>query len=477
MAENFFGQTDIGKVRTNNEDTFIAEKTTDGKYVIACAIDGVGGYSGGEVAAALARESILEHINNGNGTIEQIMHEALEIANERIYQQKLENREHESMACVLTLVIADLVNNEFHYIHVGDTRLYLFRDRSLVKLTKDQSFVGFLEDSGRLTEADAMAHPKRNEINKALGFSANLDADYFESGRSPFLPGDLLLLCSDGLTDMIDRETIINTLDKGRDLSGKAKDLIRGANDKGGKDNITAVLVQNNNKALEQEAMMPASFEKKKVPDAEVYTTTNDTTASSGNQATEPSGKRGKGVFLLSLLSIALLACCIYLLWELGRRAKVERAEDPIVADTLIESEGQRRLLTLLQEAKGDTLILSDSIFAEPLLISDSIVIRRDSLFILARGKIVLKRDSAYTGAAVVVPANITKLTLSGLTFEGFETAISTASNGLTMQGVNIVNGGHSIKYLLPVGANSFLNGTLDEILIRKDTTLKPSRN
>ena len=118
------------------------------------------------------------------------------------------------MACVLTLVLADVEENKFYYAHVGDTRLYLLRDNSLVKVSNDHSFVGFLEDNGRLTEEAAMRHPKRNEINKALGFDEEqlLQPDYIETAESPFLPSDILLLCSDGLSDMINQKTITSIL-------------------------------------------------------------------------------------------------------------------------------------------------------------------------------------------------------------------------------------------------------------------------
>jgi serine/threonine protein phosphatase PrpC len=106
------------------------------------------------------------------------------------------------------MALVDIANNKFYYTHVGDTRLYLFRD-SLVKVSRDHSFVGFLEDNGKLSEEAAMRHPKRNEINKALGFDAQIASkDYIETGESPFLPGDMLLLCSDGLTDMVNNSAI-----------------------------------------------------------------------------------------------------------------------------------------------------------------------------------------------------------------------------------------------------------------------------
>ena len=169
------------------------------------------------------------------------------------------------MACVLTLVVADVTNNQLHYIHIGDTRLYLLREKSLVKLTKDQSFVGFLEDSGRITEEAAMKHPKRNEINKALGFDPGIrdHEDYFEYGSSPFLPGDTLLLCSDGLTDMVGSALITSILTTDQPIEQKCKALIDAANMAGGKDNVTAVIVQNAKERLKQRITKPRSEKKK----------------------------------------------------------------------------------------------------------------------------------------------------------------------------------------------------------------------
>src|SRR5215213_8081401 len=210
MAENFFGITDRGKIRENNEDTFIAGKIAGGKLIAACVIDGVGGYEGGEVAARIARESIIEHLYNTTSDLTTALSHALIVSNEKIYRENQQRNQQEPMACVLTLAVADVEGNQFQYAHVGDTRLYLLRDETLVKVTHDHSFVGFLEDSGRLSEEEAMKHPKRNEINKALGFDPQIQsyADYIETGTSPFLPGDLLLLCSDGLTDMVNAADI-----------------------------------------------------------------------------------------------------------------------------------------------------------------------------------------------------------------------------------------------------------------------------
>jgi serine/threonine protein phosphatase PrpC len=257
MADQFFGLTDTGKQRDNNEDTFIAQQSAGNRFIIACVIDGVGGYTGGEVAAALAREAILQRLDKPSGEIIPLIIDCFNQANENILKEKKQNHEYSSMACVATLALIDIEHNQFYYAHVGDTRLYLLRDASLVKISHDQSFVGFLEDSGRLTEEEAMNHAKRNEINKALGFETSLakDSEYIETGQSPFLPGDMLLLCSDGLTDMVGTAEITGIITQNSSLKDKCRELITAANQHGGKDNITVVLAQNNREAIKH--MLP----------------------------------------------------------------------------------------------------------------------------------------------------------------------------------------------------------------------------
>lgn len=250
------GLTDTGRVRENNEDTFIAERIQHDAFVLACVIDGVGGYAYGEVAAAVAREAILDYFNSSSGEmttldgdsadIASLLKECLIGANDRIWAEKQRDSEYDRMACVLTLALVDIETNQFFYAHVGDTRLYLLRDESLIKIAKDHSFVGFLEDTGRLSEAAAMRHPKRNEIDKALGFYPQIDTpdDYIETGQSPFLPSDLLLLCSDGLTDLVPKRELEAILTGEGSLAGTVAELVAAANEKGGHDNITVVLVR-----------------------------------------------------------------------------------------------------------------------------------------------------------------------------------------------------------------------------------------
>jgi serine/threonine protein phosphatase PrpC len=320
MDKNYFAITDTGKVRDNNEDAFIAEKTTDGELIIACVIDGVGGYAGGEIASEIARKSIIRQLNIPNGNLPTQMKSAIVQADEEILAEKLKVKGHENMACVLTLVVADLPGNQFHYAHVGDTRLYLLRDNSLVKISKDQSFVGFMEDSGRITEEQAMAHPKRNEINKALGFGQGLatQPDYIEMGSSPFLPGDMLLVCSDGLSDMLTRQEITDILTGTKDLHDMGEKLVRAANQNGGRDNITLVLVKNDKEAMQYGATKPLT--KTLMPVEPAVATASNTGHLVINPPMDHSvaaiRKRRITIIVLSILCLLLFGSTAYLLWE-----------------------------------------------------------------------------------------------------------------------------------------------------------------
>ncbi|MGN6801557.1 MAG: PP2C family protein-serine/threonine phosphatase, partial [Ginsengibacter sp.] len=263
MAEYFYGITDKGKRREKNEDTFFVREIAGTTLLIAGVIDGVGGYQGGDIAAEIARSVILEKLESiSGGNVVESLREAIIAANAKINETKKEQAVNEQMACVLTCVVADKKNNICWFSHVGDTRLYLLRDHSLVKLSNDHSVVGFLEESGRLSEEEAMRHPKRNEINKALGFEENITEDFIETGESPFLPGDQLLLCSDGLTDMINSATILQVMTSEKNISEKVRSLVDAANEAGGNDNITVVLAQNDNWPKEKGA--PVVVERKK---------------------------------------------------------------------------------------------------------------------------------------------------------------------------------------------------------------------
>jgi len=241
---SFYGKTDVGCVRTNNEDAFIAQNIWNEQNVLAVAIDGVGGYDGGEVAAAIAQTKIPEYLSaSSNGERVELLKQAVVYANNAIFNDRANG--HPQMSCVLTAVVVDIVRHEISMAHVGDSRLYSFCNGILQKLSHDHSLVGYREDIGELTEYEAMHHPQRNVISRDVGSEIHSvdDNDFIEAAVFPLVSGMTLLLCSDGLTDLVTSAEIVKILSKDISLERKASMLIEAAKSKGGKDNITVVLV------------------------------------------------------------------------------------------------------------------------------------------------------------------------------------------------------------------------------------------
>ncbi len=241
-------QTDIGRKREENEDNFvwIPELWSKPGMALVGAIDGVGGYEGGAEAAQIARTTIENYFNHFSfGPPSQLLREAVVAANNQIHEKRTSQPDLNRMSCVLTAAILD-ADKEMMYIgHIGDSRGYVYRDGEMLKLTKDHSTVGQLEDKGYLTEEEAMHHPRRNEINKMLGDVILDPADtdgYIEMSEHSFLPGDIALFCSDGLTDLVNRAGMAEVLGQDLPLKEKLQLLIDRANEAGGKDNITVAL-------------------------------------------------------------------------------------------------------------------------------------------------------------------------------------------------------------------------------------------
>ncbi|WP_345955858.1 protein phosphatase 2C domain-containing protein [Mucilaginibacter sp. PAMB04168] len=487
MAENYFGLTDTGKVRGNNEDTFIAQKTTS-NLVLACVIDGVGGYSGGEVAAAIARDEIIAQMDKVNTDFVPAMVQAFRLANKSIYARKQQEKELESMACVTTLAMVDVEKNQFYYAHVGDTRLYLLRDGSLVKISKDQSFVGFLEDSGRLSEAAAMSHPKRNEINKALGFDGAIDTDdaYIETGQSPFLPGDMLLLCSDGLSDLVDRNEITGIITQGTSLQQKASQLIESANNKGGKDNITVVLVQHPKASQQPAATVPPTALKKKDFSVREDKPKVDSVVESASTKQEPAKvivKNNKGLsVILAVLCVAFLGSTVwfYRQWK-SSEALVSRP----VADTSsvknAHNPDEVKLQQAIDKVTGDTVVLSDTVFKQPIIISDSIHIQKDTLYIRAKGNVLFKRDSSYNGPALALSVNCKHIVLDGVKFDGFAIGIQSHNTALELKKVQFLNCLQPLLKLYSFDLKNRVTSSLPAVTYTtdtlKNTSTKPNGN
>ena len=456
MAENFFGITDRGKIRDNNEDTFIAEKISGGKLIAACVIDGVGGYEGGEIAARIARECITEHLQNPGGNITEGLQRSIITSNEKIYSENKQSNRQEPMACVLTLAVAEVEGNQFHYAHVGDTRLYLLRDETLVKVTHDHSFVGFLEDSGRLSEEEAMRHPKRNEINKALGFDPQIQVynDYVETGSSPFLPGDLLLLCSDGLTDMVNAADITAILTSDSSLEEKGAALVIAANEAGGKDNITVVLVQNNKKPLKQKAAKPVKSRKKKMvadDDTPVQAVVAEQT-----QRPKTTSNSKLAIVLLSVICVSLLAG---FLWQVLKSDK----EPPASANNVVESRRNEQELMLqgfFDTVSSEMAELDDSVFSKTILLSDTIIIDKDTVALDGKG-ITLRAGDGYKGPGLVVSSRNKAFALQNIILENFDVGVLLQNQNVMFTNVQFRNCRISLQYQHTVPGNNYLGGML----------------
>jgi serine/threonine protein phosphatase PrpC len=240
------GNTHPGMRRTENEDTYTCRQLWTPDKALLVVVDGVGGYAGGKRAAAIARESIDQYMKTPKGDTLTMLREAVIFANNRIAEERAQDPKYSEMCCVLTAAVADAGAGAVYFVHVGDTRLYRYRKGALQKLTKDHSFVGLREDAGEITEREAMSHPQRNQILREVGSTIHRidDDDFMQYGQEELLPGDGLLLCSDGLTDMVTAKQIAEILATSAALNTKVTNIIGLANEAGGHDNITVVLLK-----------------------------------------------------------------------------------------------------------------------------------------------------------------------------------------------------------------------------------------
>jgi serine/threonine protein phosphatase PrpC len=234
-------RTHPGRVRLNNEDLPVL----DAARGVFGVIDGIGGQAGGEVAAATARDVILQRLARPVGTTAERVREAIAIANNEIYRRAAGSAELAGMGCVITLAI--VADGRLTIGHVGDTRLYKIRPNGIRKLTRDHSPVGELEDSGELPEPEAMRHPRRHEVFRDVGtvYRDKDEREFVDVIEEPLEPDAALLLCSDGLSDMLPAGTIAHiTRQHAGSPERVVEALVAAANDAGGRDNITVVYAE-----------------------------------------------------------------------------------------------------------------------------------------------------------------------------------------------------------------------------------------
>lgn len=238
---NVYGQTHIGLVRENNQDALEYGTLNDvAQYAVVC--DGMGGANGGNIASKIAVEVIGSRIRDGYrdnpnpGSPELMLTSAMATANIGVYDRAQREAELSGMG---TTVVAVITCGRMAYIsHVGDSRLYLYRDNHLSQVTRDHSVVQELIESGQITEEEARSHPRKNYITRAIGVISEECGEYDELELTA---GDRLLLCTDGLTNEVSSADMCRLLALPAEEAAQA--LIRFALDHGGKDNITVALM------------------------------------------------------------------------------------------------------------------------------------------------------------------------------------------------------------------------------------------
>lgn len=225
-----FKATHVGKVRQNNEDSLIVIEP--GTFVVA---DGMGGASAGEVASQMLVEVVKNFLSKTPAPWdEEVLTQAILRANEKILNLARQNEEYNGMGTTATILSLD--GTQAYFAHVGDSRLYLLRNKVLKQMTEDHSYVETLVRRGELTEEEARIHPMKNVLIQAVGVIPEIyvDVDNFTTAK-----GDLFLLCTDGLTNMVDDATIAEIL---QTASEPADALIEAALQAGGKDNVTVIV-------------------------------------------------------------------------------------------------------------------------------------------------------------------------------------------------------------------------------------------
>ena len=239
-----YGKSDVGMVREMNQDYYyISDDQNEVKlYILA---DGMGGYKGGEIASKLAVTCARNYIENNiketpkdKESLIQLVGSSVEYANMVVYEKAKEDPELEGMGT--TLEICLVYNNRAYIAHVGDSRIYRIRKEFMRKITKDHSYVQKLVEDGTITKEEADKHPKKNMLMKALGCNAFVEPDVTIKG---FLKGDTVIICSDGLTNMLTQDEIYNIATSKFEYA--PSDLIEKANKKGGYDNITVIIIRN----------------------------------------------------------------------------------------------------------------------------------------------------------------------------------------------------------------------------------------
>ncbi|HHT44251.1 MAG TPA: Stp1/IreP family PP2C-type Ser/Thr phosphatase [Fastidiosipila sp.] len=245
-ALTFFARTETGLVRPSNQDLYgvvFDQPVLPASFILA---DGMGGHANGQLAAELAVSTLTEYLSqqlperNVPETIVELLEDAIQKANVRIYMESLEDESNFGMGTTLTMVV--LYEESIYLAHVGDSRCYLLRDNELEQLTRDQNLAGELVMSGAITREESRHHPNRNVLTQALGSSTYLAPEVLHVDRRH---GDRLLLCSDGLHGPVPDQEIRTVMRKSKTPEAATNQLVDLALAAGGPDNVTAIVIYN----------------------------------------------------------------------------------------------------------------------------------------------------------------------------------------------------------------------------------------
>ncbi len=240
---NITGLSDKGMMRSNNQDAFMIGSMDDGaSFAVVC--DGMGGANGGNVASRLAVDHFSASLKAGyrsgmsESSVKNLLETAVSAANIRVFDKSRESKELNGMGTTIVAVL--IIGNTAYFVHAGDSRAYLLSNGQLSQITRDHSIVQSMLENGKLTPEEARFHPRKNVITRALGVDESVTPEF---NIYDINSNDKLLLCTDGLSNFADNNSIISVLED--DMDSKAERLVEIANKNGGGDNITAVVIEN----------------------------------------------------------------------------------------------------------------------------------------------------------------------------------------------------------------------------------------
>ncbi len=446
LALNAYGATDVGRQRSRNEDAFFCDPER-GVFVV---IDGVGGYAAGEVASGLACDVVSRRLVQPEGTAAERLRVAIAEANNAIYERSQASPEQHGMACVLTAVLVE--QGQVSVGHVGDTRLYEVRRDGIRKVTRDHSPVGLREDVGDLSEYEAMNHPRRSEILRDLGsaFHAPNDEHFIDIYQFDWAEDSALLLCSDGLTDLASKGAIHQImLDHAGNPEKSVETLVELANEMGGTDNVTVVVVEG-----------PAFRQPLPMEPAEQFSAPEplEEAPATHPPATPPRRLRSRPAFfaygwlagcLLSMLPLVL----VYQMLDRRLPDASTTQEAALIPRTLYvtpEGPGDFRTIGAALDAArpGDVVSVAPGVYREDVRLKDSVAV-----ISATAGAAVLqgRSDSAVVAAHGVHGARLSGFKIDG---QGARNAVGILLRAAAVEVVDVEISGAGLAGVLVEGAS-----------------------